>query len=37
MAVVVGWATVTVAPVNGKPLNCAAGPLFPLAPVVLKA
>ena len=34
--VAVGWATVMVAPETGKPLNCAAWPLVPLAPEKLK-
>ena len=33
----VAWATVTVAPETGRPLNCAAWPLAPTAPVRLKS
>ena len=36
VVVEVGWATVTVAPATGNPLNCAAWPLLPLIPVTLK-
>ena len=36
VGVEVAWATVTVAPATGNPLNWAAWPLFPTAPARLK-
>ena len=36
VGVAVAWATVIVAPETGRPVNNAAWPLFPTAPVTLK-